>query len=386
MTFVRGEGVYLYDKKDRAYLDLLSGVWCCILGHSHPRFVSELKDQLGKLVHMNVRYKSNEIEQANETLASVLPTNLDRITWLNTGSEAVELAVKIAQMASNEAPIIVWEGGYLGATNYVFSLTHGTHLEEDAVYRIPAPICNQCPLGLSSPECGIVCIDESLKSLDRAAAIIYEPVMGSRGVIVPPSGYNTRVQEYADRLGALLISEEVTTGMGRTGKWFGFQRENMTPDILVLGKALGNGLPVAAVITTSEVEARCKGRLYHYQSHQNDPWSGLVAKTVIETIKQENLVERCERMGKWFLNQLRIITEKYSTAIHTRGLGMMAALQLSNTRYCSELESYLLSRNILIDYRDHCQCLRFFPPYIMEKTQLAQALNEITTWLDILEN
>lgn len=384
-TFLRGEDVYLYDEEDRAYLDLLSGVWCSILGHNHPQFNTKLKQQLDKLVHMNVRYKSKELELANETLTTILPSYLDRITWLNTGSEAVELAMKIALTASDEGPVIVWEGGYLGATNYVYSLTHDSHLNKDNVHQIPAPTCHQCPLELKHPECDMVCLDQSLKLLDEAAVMIYEPVMGSHGVIVPPLGYSTRVQEWADKLGTLLISEEVTTGIGRTGKWFGFQHENMNPDILVLGKALGNGLPVAAVITTSDVEICCDGKLYHYQSHQNDPWSGAVAKTVIEIIKKENLVERCEELGTWLLNQLQKIVDNYTKAIHSRGLGLMAALQLASSEYCSKLETHLLQRNILIDYKSQCQCLRFFPPYIIEKDQLNQALNEIDNWLDSIE-
>ena len=290
--------------------------------------------------------------------------------------------MKIALTASDEKPVIVWEGGYLGATNYVYSLTHDSHLKKENVYHIPAPTCYQCPLGLEYPECGIACLDQSLKSLDKAAVMIYEPVMGSHGVIVPPSGYNSRVQEWADRLGALLISEEVTTGIGRTGKWFGFLHENMNPDILVLGKALGNGLPVAAVITTSDVESQCEEKLYHYQSHQNDPWSGAVAKTTIEIIKQENLVDRCQVMGNWLLNQLQKLVDTYTTCIHARGLGLMAALQLTSSEDCSKLEAQLLQRNIIIDYKSQCQCLRFFPPYIINENQLNQALDEIKNWFE----
>ena len=384
-TFVRGEGVYLYDEEDRAYLDLLSGVWCSILGYNNPEFIIALRQQLGQLVHMNIRYKNKEIEEANETLSKILPSHLDRITWLNTGSEAVELAMKIALTASTDKQVVVWEGGYLGATNYVYSLTHNDNLNTGNVHRIPAPICHQCPLGIKHPECQITCLDQSLKSLDKAAAIIYEPVMGSRGVIVPPAGYNSRVQEWAERLGALLISEEVTTGIGRTGKWFGFQYEDMRPDILVLGKALGNGLPVASVITTADVETSCEGNLYHYQSHQNDPWSGAVAKIVIEIIKKYNLVGRCNEIGNWFLNQLQLIERDSSTVIDARGLGMMLALQLSSFEYCSELESHLLNHDIIVDSKKQCNCLRFFPPYIIEKKHLTQVLREITDWLHKLE-
>ena len=379
-TFIRGEGAHLYDEADKAYLDLLSGVWCNILGHNNLEFITALKEQLERLVHMNIRYKSKEIELANETITKILPSHLDRITWLNTGSEAVELAIKIALKASNEESIVVWEGGYLGATNYVYSLTHNPNFRKGNVHRIPAPICSQCPLGLTYPGCEIACLDQSLEEMDGAAAMIYEPVMGSLGVIVPPPGYNSRVQEWAEQLGAILISEEVTTGVGRTGKWFGFEHEDMRPDILVLGKAIGNGLPVASVITTADVETSCESNLYHYQSHQNDPWSGAIAKTVIEIIMKHNLVDRCNKIGNWFLNQLRLIERDFSTIIDARGLGMMLALQLTSYKYCSVLESHLLNRDIIVDSKKQCDCLRFFPPYIIEKEHLAQVLREITDW------
>jgi 4-aminobutyrate aminotransferase-like enzyme len=384
-TFIRSKGAYLYDEDERPYLDLLSGVWCAILGHSHPRFISALKEQMDKLIHMNIRYQSHEIESANEALASILPSNLDRTTWLNTGSEAVELSLKIALKASGQGPIVTWDKGYLGATNYVYSLTHDGYVHHDDVVRVPAPTCNHCSLGYSHPECDMLCINQALESLGNAAVFVYEPVMASGGVIVPPSGYNSRVQEWADNLGALLISEEVTTGIGRTGKWFGFQHENMHPDILVLGKALGNGLPVAAVITTSDVERSCAGELYHYQSHQNDPWSGAVAKTVIEIMIQEDIVTHCKELGHWFLNQLKQIVDNYSVAVHARGLGLMIALELTNAKYCSELESHLFNQKILTDYRDYCQCFRFFPPYIINRDQLSQVVSTIENWLGTLD-
>jgi len=221
-----------------------------------------------------------------------------------------------------------------------------------------------------------------MEPVERVAAVLYEPVMGSGGVIVPPPGYGHRVQEWARRLGALLILEEVTTGMGRTGRWFGFQHEDMQPDILVLGKVLGNGLPVAAVVTTAEVEARCGDRLHHVQSHQNDPWSGAVAATVIDILREEELVERSAAMGQQFLAQLDDLAHRSPALTEARGLGLMAALELADGQTGPALQAHLLGQGIIADYKASCQCLRLFPPYIIRPEQIARVVAAIGAFLD----
>ncbi len=386
-TVVRGEGCYVYDEHGRAYLDLLSGVWCCALGHSHPRFVAALQTQLDSLVHLNSSFRSREIETASRWLAELLPPYLDRVTWLNTGSEAVELALKIARLAMNRDGVVVWQRGYYGATNLAWALSHGSDdgWYEPAVYRVPAPHCTRCPVSAEYPSCDFLCLDKPLGSVKRATAILYEPVLGSGGVIVPPPGYGGRLQEWARRLRALLVLEEVTTGLGRTGRWFGFQHDDLEPDILVLGKVLGNGLPVAAVVTTAEVEARCAGRLRHVQSHQNDPWSGAVATAVMEILQDEGLVERAATLGRQFLNDLEDLATRWPVVAEARGLGLMAALEFEDPSVGPAVQAHLLGDGIIADYREHCQCLRFFPPYIIEPEEIARVTDAIEKALQMTE-
>lgn len=386
LTLVRGVGCYLYSDDGEEYLDLLSGTWCCALGHSHPGLVPVLREQLGRLVHLNAAFGSHEIEEATARLTAHLPPRLDRVTWLNTGSEAVELALKIARLVSDGDEVVVWDRGYYGATNLAWTLSQGGGGGwcTPAVCRVPTPHCSRCLVDSSYPECNFVCLDRRLASVRQAAAVVYEPVMAVGGVIVPPKGYGRRVQEWARRLGAVFILEEVTTGMGRTGRWFGFQHEELEPDVLVLGKVLGNGLPVAAAVTTAEVEDRCAGRLRHVQSHQNDPWSGAVAARVIEILEQDRLVERSATMGGELLAQLEGLVGRWPVLAEARGLGLMAALEFKDPMIGAEVQAHLLQEGVIVDYREATNCLRFFPPYIIEAEQLARVVETMEEGLESL--
>jgi 4-aminobutyrate aminotransferase-like enzyme len=379
VALTRGEGCFLYDDAGNRYLDLLSGTWCCALGHSHPRLVAVLQEQLKRLVHLNAAFSSREIESATEQLTGLMPRSLNRVTWVNTGSEAVELALKLARIASGGDGAVVWGRGYYGATNLASSLSQGGGSSwcQPITWRVPAPHCSECPVDSAYPGCDFRCLDLALTDVRQAAAVLYEPVLAVGGVIVPPEGYGRRVQEWARRLDALFILEEVTTGMGRTGRWFGFEHENLEPDVLVLGKVLGNGLPVAAVVTTEEVEQRCEGRLRHVQSHQNDPWSGAVAATVIQILKEEGLVQRSADLGRQLLGWLEELEHRWPVVAEARGLGLVAALEFADACQGEQLRGYLFKQGIIVDYQEASRCLRFFPPYVLEEQDLARAVELI---------
>ena len=272
VTLARGEGCTVWDTTGKAYLDLLAGTWCNILGHNHPRLVEEISSQISKLTHVGSAFPTEEVDRALEKLGEIVPAGLNRAVLLNTGSEAVELALKTARAATGRDEIVVVEKGYYGATTYAFALSEAgrdaAYLPDlGVVHRLPAPTCRRCPVGRTWPCETFPCLD-SLRTLpeeekERIAAVLYEPVMAVGGMIVPPPGYGGELRKLASQCGALLIAEEVTSGMGRTGEWFGFEHDAIVPDILVIGKAIGGGLPVSAVVTTAEVETRCAGILRH---------------------------------------------------------------------------------------------------------------------------
>jgi len=384
ITLVRGEGCRVTDASGRVYLDMLAGTWCNVLGYGHQRWVRAVQEQVRTLTHVGSSFAAGEIDQALAKLGEVLPAELDRAVFLNTGSEAVELSLKMARAATGADGVVAFERGYYGATTYALSLSEAgraaTYLPPAGnLHRLPAPICARCPAGRSWPCVDYPCLDmpegsgEANRG-DRAgiAAVLWEPVMAVGGVIVPPPGHGARLRELASECGALLIAEEVTTGMGRTGRWFAFEHDDVVPDILVIGKALGAGLPVAAVVTSRQVEARCAGLLRHVQSHQNDPFSGRIAATVISIIQQEGLMERAARRGEELLQGLKALQRRCPLICDVRGRGLMIGIELEADGAADGTKAArrLLKDGIIVDYRPENATFRLFPPYVISTEEI----------------
>jgi 2,2-dialkylglycine decarboxylase (pyruvate) len=383
IVLVRGQGCTVWDAAGKPYVDLLSGVWCNVLGYGHPRWVEAVQSQVSRLTHVGAQFPTPEVDEALSKLSQILPPTLNHAVLLNTGSEAVELALKMAHAASGAGSVAVVEKGYYGATTYAFSLSevgrsapYLPHLGE--AHRLPTPTCRRCPAGDSWPCERFACLD-ALRELaagraGEVAAAIYEPVMGVAGIIVLPPGYGGQLRALTAQCGALLIAEEVTTGVGRTGRWFGFEHDGIVPDILVIGKAIGGGLPVSAVVTTQEVEARCRSVLRHVQSHQNDPFSGRVAATVISILQEENLVEQAARHGDYLLERLRELQSRSGWICDVRGKGLMVGVELEPDR-ASEgpaVLDRLLAEGFIVDYQPHTATFRLFPPYVISAQEIDQ--------------
>ncbi len=381
---IRGQGCRVWDRDGREYLDLLAGVWSLILGYRHPLFTAAMKDQMEKLVHVGSGFLTGEIRRAAERLSSILPSPLSQVTFLSSGSEAVELAFRLARVSTGRKRVLGFRRGYYGATAQARAVASGGSAAAtlDASMQFLCPHCEQCSMQKTYPACDIACLRlsaaqiEAKTSIEEVAAIIFEPVQAVGGIIVPPPGYLKDLAALARRWGARLIADEVTTGLGRTGKWFGFDHEGIVPDIVAVGKALGNGLPVSAVVTTPEIEEACAGRFRHVQSHQNDPFSGRAAGIVIEILEQEGLVARAEAMGEYLLAGLRRLQEDFSAIHEVRARGLMAAIELAREPdwLGKRLHHYLLERGIILDYQPSLQILRLFPPYIIEERHIDTSL------------
>jgi len=393
ITLVGGQGCTVWDTAGKRYLDMQSGTWCTVLGYGHPRWVAAVRSQVTELVHVGAAFPTPEVHEALAALREVLPPALNRAVFLNTGSEAVELALKIVRAATGAGGIVVVEGGYYGATTYALALSEVGRAAPylpgfGDVHRLPTPACRRCPAGRSWPCEDFACLD-SLRALadegeGHVAALLYEPVMGSGGVIVPPPGYGTRLRELIDRCGALLIAEEVTTGVGRTGRWFGFEHDDIVPDILVIGKAIGAGLPVSAVVTTRAVEARCRGTLRHVQSHQNDPFSGRIAATVISILQEEHLVEQAAERGAYLLQGLKALQSRCPAIWDVRGKGLMLGVELEPERAAegTRVVRRLLDMGFIVDYRPQIATFRLFPPYVISTREIDRFLTAFERAID----
>jgi 4-aminobutyrate aminotransferase-like enzyme len=376
----KGEGCRVWDSDGKSYLDLQSGYWCNVLGYGNPDLIEPVREQITRLINVMSAFRTREVEMALSELGKVLPPELDRASFLNSGSEAVDLALKMARAATGRTGIVVNEAGYYGATSYPLSISgagrNASYLPDPGeVHRIQAPLCHSCEHG-SREDCEDFKCLESLQTLvdeghGNVAAIMYEPVLGA-GILVPPIGYGAKLREYADALGAYLISEEVTTAPGKTGRWFAFQHDDIVPDILVLGKAIGGGFPVSVVVTTSDVEERCSGVLRHAQSHQNDALSGRVVKTVVSIIREQGLVEQAAQKGEYWLDALRELAAEFPIIVDVRGRGLMFGLQLSPDHAESGeiIQEKLMEEGFLTDFHRSSCTFRFFPPYIISYEEI----------------
>ena len=382
VTITRGEGCTVWDASGKPYLDMLSGVWCSVLGYGHPRWISAIREQVSILTHVGWPFMTAEINYGLSKLSEILPPELNRVVFLNTGSEAVELGLKMALAATGGDAVVVMERGYYGATACALSLSEAGRTADylpsfGKVHRLPLPDCRRCPVGCSWPCDGrFPCLDglaELAESSEKhIAAVLYEPILGG-GIFVPPPSYGARLRALATRCNALLIAEEVTTGIGRTGRWFGFEHENIVPDILIIGKAIGGGLPVSVVVTTDDVEARCEGTLgRHVQSHQNDPYSGRIAATVISILQEEHLVERSTDRGSYLMAGLRGLQSSGPWIRDVRGKGTMVGVELHQkwSGKGMEMSQRLLEAGFIVDYHAPTATFRLFPPFIISTEEV----------------
>ena len=376
---MRGEGNNVYDEDGKRYLDLQSGYWCNVLGYDNPKIVEPMQEQFKRLTNVMSAFSTREIKEAMNQLGSVLPPELDRISFLNSGSEAVDLALKITRAATGKTGLVVNERGYYGATAYTYSLCadgrNSDYLPDPGeLHILPTPTPENCD--------DWKCLEPLEKLVEEGnkniAVIIYEPVIGA-GIFVPEVGYGEQLRKYADKLDALLISNEVTVSPAKSGKWFAHQHDNVVPDILTLGKAIGGGFPVSAMITTSKVEEMCEGKIHHVQSHQNDALSGRAIASVVKTIREERLVDRCEEMGKYLLECFNMIKTDYDCIVDARGRGLLLALQMAS-EYVDMGETIqwdLIDKGYLMDYHKASMSFRFFPPFTITQKEI----NEFITAL-----
>ncbi|MBC8419775.1 MAG: aspartate aminotransferase family protein [Proteobacteria bacterium] len=370
VALVRGEGCRVWDDKGKAYLDFVGGIAVCALGHSSPLVSRVLEEQSKILVHVsNLYYTRPQTE-----LAQLLVENsfADRVFFCNSGAEANEAAIKVARRYSNEKfgpgrhVIVSMYNSFHGRTMATLSATGQSKIQ----------------VGYDPLLQGFKFVSfNDVKGLDQAmddsvCAVILEPIQGEGGVVCPDPGYLKEVRDLCNRHNALLIFDEVQVGMGRTGRLFAHEHYGVTPDIMTLAKALGNGLPIGAMLSTEELGS-VFGPGSHATTFGGTPLVTAVSKAVVEKLLEKGWMEEAGRVGEYFKGKLEGLARRYPFIKDVRGLGLILGMELD--RPGTPVVEACLKEGFLVNCA-HETVLRFIPPLIIQKGEidlLVEALDTI---------
>lgn len=336
----RASGSYVYDEHGSAILDFTSGQMSSVLGHSHPDVVATVSTAVATLDHLFSGMLSEPVVEVSAKLAATLPAALSKVLLLTTGAESNEAAIKMTKLYTGRFEVVSfdrsWHGMTSGAASATFSAgRRGYGPPMPGNLTLPTPNAYRSPFRhpdgsydwQSELEYGFAIVDA--QSCGSLAACLVEPILSSGGIIEPPPGYLGRLKELCAERGMLLIVDEAQTGVGRTGTMYAFERDGIVPDLLTLSKTLGAGLPVAAVVTTEEIENVCHERGFlFFTTHVSDPLAAAVASTVLTVVERDGLVERAARLGRHLGTRLTALRDRHDQVGDVRGRGLLQGIEL----------------------------------------------------------
>ena len=343
----RAAGCYIYDSQGRAILDFTSGQMCATLGHNHPAVVAAIERSCRQVTHLFSWMLAPPVIELCQQLAGLLPSTLQKILLLSTGGESNEAALRMAKLNTGRFEIVGLTHSYHGLTGGAGASTYaagrkGYGPTMPGNLAIPAPNCFRCPIQHCRDRCDLTCLEVGFELIDSQsigslAACIAEPIISSGGVLVPPPDYFPRLKELCAARGMLLILDEAQTGLGRVGAIFAFEQDGAVPDILTLSKTLGGGLPLAATVTSDEIEEDCyaKGFL-HLTSHVSDPLPAAVGLAVLEVVAQQRLAERAVEMGTHLRAGLDELMQRHEVIGDVRGRGLLWGVEIVKDRLTRE--------------------------------------------------
>jgi len=352
LVVAEAKGAVIKDVDGNEYIDFNSGIAVMSIGHCHPKVVEAIKRQAEKLLHYSLTdfYYEEPVKLAKK-LVKITPGTFDKkVFFCNSGAESIEGALKIARGYFKGARpyILAYIGSFHGRTLGALSLTSSKPVQRKyfsplipCVEHIPYPYCYRCPWKQTFPDCNYWCVDfieewyfNKYISPEEIAAIVFEPILGEGGYIVPPPEYWKRIKKLCDKYGILMIDDEVQAGMCRTGKWFAIEHWNIVPDIICVAKAIASGLPLGAIIGKKEVMSLPKGS--HATTFGGNPVACATANAVIEVIEEENLLARAEKLGEKTLKFFNDLKEECKIIGDVRGKGLMIGVELVKNRETKE--------------------------------------------------
>ena len=359
-----GDGPYVYDSDGRQYLDFLAGIAVNILGHGHPKLVEAIANQAKKLIHTSNLYYTEPQAALAKSLAQL--SGLDKVFIANSGAEANEGAIKLARkygktIAEDKVEIITAEHSFHGRT--LATLTATAQPKYQHGYE---PL----PGGFKYVEYNNIAALEALIS-EKTCAVMLEPIQGEGGINIPDADYLTKARELCDKYSALLILDEIQTGMGRTGKLFAFQHTSVKPDIVTLAKGLGGGVPIGAFLATDKI-AQIFSPGDHGTTFGGNPLACAAANAVLAVMAEEKLPDNAAAMGSYFVEELRRLGAKYPGLVaEVRGKGLMVGVKL--TKPGKDIVNSCMSEGALINCTN-VDVLRFVPPLNIEKSHINQMI------------
>jgi len=366
VALVEGQGSLVRDTEGREYTDLMAGWGVTCIGHCHPTLAAAIADQASRLMQTtNIFYTLPQLDLIDK-LAELAPGSLNRSFLTNCGTEAVEGALKVAHRANGRPKFISTLGAFHGRSLGALSVNGSAKHREP--YKALMQETVQIPFGDAGA--AAAAIDA------QTCAIIVEPVQGEGGVHVPVSGYMTELRKLCDNTGALLIADEVQTGIGRTGKMFGVEHDGVVPDIMTLGKGLGGGFPVAAFLVTEEV-AKTVQVGDHGTTFGGNPLACAAANAVLRVVEEEKLVERSASLGAKLAAHLRAYGEANREKVElVRGLGLLQGLVLRDAKQAATIPARALQAGVIVNVTGG-NVVRFFPPLNIPEDQLFEAVDVV---------
>ncbi|MCH8079511.1 MAG: aspartate aminotransferase family protein [Proteobacteria bacterium] len=355
VAFERGSGVWLTDQNGQQYLDALSGIGVCVLGHAHPEIEKAIADQAGKLLHTSNLYHIPLQEALAERLTSL--AGMEKVFFANSGAEANEVAIKIARLFGHQQgidhPVVITAtGSFHGRTMATLSATGNSKVQqgfEPLVEKFVHVPYNDTEVLSSITDANVV-------------AVMLEPIQGEGGVVIPNEGYLKTVRDICDQNNWLLILDEIQTGMCRTGEWFAFQHEKITPDVMTLAKALGNGVPIGACLAKGTAADLIKPGS-HGSTFGGNPLASRAALAVIDVLSKQKLHMKAAKLGAEMLARFKSELSEIEGVVSVRGKGLMLAIELD--RECAQLVKMALQEYLLINVASE-NVIRILPPLIID--------------------
>ena len=368
-NIVDSDGIYLFDDKGKRYMDLESGVWCTSLGHKNSRVNDLIKKQVDSIMHTGFCYSNHILQESAEAVLSITNFNEGKCVFLCSGSEAIELARQISKHITQKKMSMTLHDSYLGSYSSVTDRSENW-------YIFNWEKCMRCP---DRENCAINC-EELRKIPDDISEFIFEPGSSSGFVRFPSKSLVQNIVKIVRRHGGKIIANEVTTGIGRTGKWFGHHHYQIEPDMIAIGKGIGNGYPVSITAINRPTIDQLENSTFKYmQSHQNDPLGAAIVGEVIKTIKDDDLIVKAEVNGATFLEKLQTLKDDVNI-VDVRGRGLMFAIDIRDEKKGDRIYRKLLDNGYIVCNRK--TLFRIDPPLSINEDEFYSFVNKFEDILD----